>query len=115
MHFWLVCSHLLLLYIQSLQRCVFKQPFHTATHLQRNMTLLEDFQQATIIACCENLLPGIIFSQYGKRIIRISDQHVVKWGPDVTKEEAEAQRIAYELVDSRIVRIPRAYAFFSNV
>ena len=79
------------------------------------MTLPEDFQQATIIACCENPLPGIIVSQYGKRIIRISDQHVVKWGPDVTKEEAEAQRTAYELVDSRIVRIPRAYTFFSNV
>lgn len=34
----------------------------------------------------------------------------VKCGPDVTKE-AENQQIPYELVDSRIVRIPRVYAF----
>jgi hypothetical protein len=38
----------------------------------------------------------------------------VKCGPDVTKEEAEKQRIAYELVDSRIVRIPRVYAFITD-
>ena len=39
---------------------------------------------------------------------------MVKWGPDVTNNEAENQRIAYKLVDSRIVRIPRVYAFFSD-
>lgn len=35
-------------------------------------------------------------------------------GPDVTKEEAENQRIAYERMDRRIVRIPCVYAFFSD-
>ncbi|OKP09477.1 hypothetical protein PENSUB_5173 [Penicillium subrubescens] len=58
--------------------------------------------------------PDNIISQYGNRIIKISDDQVVKWGPDVTKEEAENQRIAYELVDNRIVHIPRVYAFFSD-
>lgn len=78
------------------------------------MTLPEDFQQASVIASCVNPLPGNIVSQYGKRIIRISDHAVVKWVPDVTKDEAENQRIAYELVDSRIVRVPRVYFFFSD-
>ena len=78
------------------------------------MTLPEDFQRASMIASCANPLPGNIVSQYGKRVIRISDHQVVKWGPDVTKEEAENQRMAYELVDSRIVRIPHVYAFFSD-
>ncbi|OJJ42083.1 hypothetical protein ASPZODRAFT_35783, partial [Penicilliopsis zonata CBS 506.65] len=50
----------------------------------------------------------------GKRVIRVSDDKVVKWGPDVTQEEAENQRIAYELLDSRIVRVPRVYDFFSD-
>lgn len=59
-------------------------------------------------------MPGNIVSQYGKRIIRISDHQVVKWGLDVTKEEAENQRMAYELVDSCIVCIPHVYAFFSD-
>lgn len=39
---------------------------------------------------------------------------MVKWGLDVTKEEAENQRMAYELVDSCIVCIPHGYAFFSD-
>ncbi|ODM20816.1 hypothetical protein SI65_03869 [Aspergillus cristatus] len=79
------------------------------------MTLPEDFQQALVIACSlQNPLPGSIVSQYGKRIIKISDHHVVKWAPDVTKEEAENQRIAYGLLDSRIVRVPRVYSFFSD-
>jgi aminoglycoside phosphotransferase (APT) family kinase protein len=75
--------------------------------------LPEDFQ-ASVITSCTNPLPGNIVSQYGKRIIRISDHQVVKWGPDITKEEAENQKMAYELVDTRIVRIPRVYAFFSD-
>lgn len=73
-----------------------------------------DFQPASVIACCANPLPENIISQYGKRIIKISDHQVVKWGPDITKEEAENQQIAYERVDRRIVRIPRVYAFFSD-
>lgn len=78
------------------------------------MTLLKDFEQASVIACCADPLPGNILSQYGKRVIRISDHAVVKWGPDVTKEEAENQRIAYELLDKHIVRVPRVFRFFSD-
>ncbi|KGO55731.1 hypothetical protein PEX1_062240 [Penicillium expansum] len=71
------------------------------------MSLPEDLQRASVIASYENPLPCNIVSQYGKRIIRISDHQVVKCGPDVTREEFDNQRIAYELVDSRIARIPR--------
>ncbi|KAF3391939.1 hypothetical protein DPV78_010612 [Talaromyces pinophilus] len=74
----------------------------------------EHLQPASIIAYCANPLPHNIVSSYGKRVIKISDHEVVKWGPDVTKEEAENQRIAYELLNSRIVRIPRVYAFFTD-
>ncbi|KAJ5225231.1 kinase-like protein [Penicillium chermesinum] len=78
------------------------------------MAFPQDIRQASVIAYCQNPLPDNILSRYGKRVIRISDQQVVKWGPDVTIEEAENQRIAYELVDSRIVRIPRVYDFFCD-
>ena len=82
--------------------------------LQKNITLPEDIQPASVIACCANPSPENIVSQYGKRIIKISDHQVVKWGPDITNEEAENQQIAYERVDKSIVRIPRVYAFFSD-
>lgn len=78
----------------------------------KRMSRPEDSQRASVIASCANPLPGNVVSQYSKRIIRISDHQVVKCGPDVIREEFENQRIAYELVDSRIARIPRVYDFF---
>lgn len=83
--------------------------------LQKSMALPEaDFQPASVIACCANPPPENIISQYGKRVIKVSDHQVVKWGPDITEEEAKNQQIAYERVDRRIIRIPRVYAFFSD-
>ncbi|KAJ5919115.1 kinase-like protein [Penicillium verhagenii] len=78
------------------------------------MTALEDVQRASVIASCSDPLPENILSQYGNRVIKISDHQVVKWGPDVTKEEFENQRLAYELVDRCKVRIPHVYDFFCD-
>lgn len=55
----------------------------------------QDFQ-GSVIATCANPLPCNLVNP---RIIKTSDHRVVKWGPDVTKNEAENQRIAHELVD----------------
>ena len=57
------------------------------------MATPKEIHQASIIAYCQNPSPENVVSRYGKRVIRISDQEVVKWGPDVTNEEAENQRI----------------------
>ncbi|KAJ5107241.1 kinase-like protein [Penicillium angulare] len=78
------------------------------------MALPETIQRASVIAACVDPSPNNVVSQYGKRVIKIPDNKVVKYGISVTKEEAENQRIAYELVDSRIVRIPRVFDFFSD-
>lgn len=78
------------------------------------MAFPQDIQPALVIAYCADPLPANIVSQYGNGVIKISDHRVVKWGPGVTKEEAENQRMAYEILDSGIVRIPRVYAFFSD-
>lgn len=78
------------------------------------MALPKDIQRASVLSRCANPLPANIVSQYGKRIIKVSDHEVVKWGPDITKEEADNQRLAYELVDSHLVRVPRVYDFFSD-
>ncbi|KAF3399975.1 hypothetical protein F1880_008435 [Penicillium rolfsii] len=71
------------------------------------MSLPGEFR-ASVIASCSNPQPENIISQYGKS--HYQDLRT----PDVTKEEAENQRIAYKLVDNRIVYIPRVYAFFSD-
>jgi hypothetical protein len=76
----------------------------------KEMTFSQDLK-ASVIAACANPLPNI-FSPHGKRIIKISDHQVVKWGPDITREEAENQRIAYELVDAHVVRVPKVFAVF---
>lgn len=62
------------------------------------MALSQVFQ-GSVIATCANPLPCNLVNPHVKRIIKISDQRVVKWGPDVTKKEIEDQRIAHELVD----------------
>ena len=51
---------------------------------------------------------------YGNKIIKISDQIVVKFGVGVTKAEALNQSKAYELVDPRIVRVPKVHRYFSD-
>ncbi|KAI9888493.1 MAG: hypothetical protein M1814_006884 [Vezdaea aestivalis] len=51
---------------------------------------------------------------YGNKVIRISSQAVVKFGVGVTRIEAENQSKVYELVDHRIVRIPKVHRFIND-
>ncbi|KAJ6087772.1 hypothetical protein N7467_006686 [Penicillium canescens] len=45
-----------------------------------------------------------VISQYGTRVIRISDHQVVKWDPDMTKEETEPQEWQSRLYFDRVHR-----------
>ena len=47
-----------------------------------------------------------------RRIVKISEQAVIKFDIGVTESEANNQRGAYLLLDLSIVRIPRVYRFF---
>lgn len=82
--------------------------------LQEEPPLPHTFQQAAVIAACASAPPESVLSQCGKCVIRFCKHAVVKYNPCTTKEEAENQRIAYELLDSRIVRVPRVYGFSQN-
>lgn len=64
-------------------------------------------------ASCETLgeRSGIV---YGGRIVKVSEQAVIKFGIGVTESEANNQRGAYQLLDPSIVRVPRVYRFFSQ-
>jgi len=48
----------------------------------------------------------------GSKVKRISDKAVVKYGFGVTAEEAKDQHRAYQILDKRIVRIPKVHQFF---
>ncbi|KAL9127499.1 MAG: hypothetical protein Q9175_007718 [Cornicularia normoerica] len=50
----------------------------------------------------------------GRRIVKISEQVVIKFGIGVTESEANNQREAYLLLDPCIVRVPRVYRFFTK-
>lgn len=55
----------------------------------------------------------IVFSiEGGCTIVRLSHTAVVKYGPWVTEREFQNQRMARNLVDSAIIRIPEVYRFF---
>ena len=49
-----------------------------------------------------------------RRIIKASEQAVIKFGIGVTESEANNQRGAYSLLDPSIVRVPQVYRFFTK-
>ncbi len=50
----------------------------------------------------------------GRRVVKVSEQAVIKFGIGVTESEANNQRGAYLLLDPSIVRVPQVYRFFTN-
>ena len=50
----------------------------------------------------------------GRKIVKVSEQAVIKFGIGVTDSEANNQRGAYRLLDPRTVRVPRVYRFFGQ-
>lgn len=69
----------------------------------------------TLIALCSSASCQILSrTSYGsgKRIVKISEQVVIKFGIGVTESEANNQRRTYLLFDSKVVRVLRVYRFF---
>ncbi|MCJ1395822.1 hypothetical protein MMC18_008708 [Xylographa bjoerkii] len=68
-----------------------------------------------LVALCRSQDCKIIAGgkDYSEKVIQISDCAVIKVGIGVKKEEAQNQEKAYNLIDPRIVRIPRVYRFFT--
>lgn len=69
-----------------------------------------------LIKYCANPPRGCYLggSPYGNKVVRISSQAVVKFGVGVTEAEAINQSKAYELVDPRVVRIPKVHRYFAD-
>ena len=50
----------------------------------------------------------------GRRVVKISEQAVIKNSIGVTEVEANNLRMAHKLLDPKIVRVPRVYRFFTD-
>ena len=75
------------------------------------------FSQPEIIKRCLRaaFLEGHIgVQQYGNKVLRLSAEVVVKYGVGVTKDEAANQEKACELLDPKVVRVPKVSTFFED-
>ena len=65
-----------------------------------------DLSDSEIIKYCSDLKRQIISSNpYRNLVIRILDQVAVKFGWDVTREEAENQEKAFKLLNKTVVQV----------
>lgn len=69
-----------------------------------------------IVSRCSQALPDdfLYYQPYGNKVLRLSDELVVKFGFGLSQDEARNQIKAYELVDQRAVRVPRIYDWFEH-
>ena len=50
----------------------------------------------------------------GRRVVKVSDQKVMKFGLGIREEEAEMQKLAGRVIDPLILRVPLVYRFFAR-
>lgn len=50
----------------------------------------------------------------GRKVVKVSDRMVMKFGIGVREEEANIQKLAGEVVDPSVVRVPLVYRFFTK-
>ena len=55
--------------------------------------------------CFSSIREMIGGSIYGDKVVKMSDQAVIKFGVGVKEQEANSQRIAFTLPNSNIVRV----------
>jgi serine/threonine protein kinase len=75
-----------------------------------------DLSEVELIKHCRSCHESDLIggSKYGNRVVKISNDKVVKFGAGVTFYEKINQQIASELVDAGVVKIPKVYRFFTD-
>lgn len=75
----------------------------------------ETASDAELIEYCSRPDREIIGGMFGgNRVVKISDEAVVKFGGGVKEEEAKNLEMARILLDPEIVRVPRLHRFFTH-
>lgn len=67
-----------------------------------------------IDACRSGHYPVIGGCEFGRLVVQISQNAVVKYGSGVTAAEADTQAYVYEHIDPSIFRVPEVYQFFEE-
>ena len=69
-----------------------------------------------LVALCTSPTCEILGGQCdgGRKVVKISDQAVIKFGIGVTEVEANNQRVARRLVDPDVIRVPLVYRSFTK-
>ncbi len=89
------------------------EPILCAPQIDVHTATIDALVAACSSASCHQTL-GEVPSGSGRRIVKISEQAVIKSGLGVTESEANIQREAYLLLDPIIVRVPRVYRSFTK-
>ena len=80
-----------------------------------DVTVLPYSDSEIIQHCAETSICNLIGGHaYGNKVIKIDDELAVKFGVGVTQNESRSQAKAYDLIDRRIVRVPRVHKFFQD-
>lgn len=76
------------------------------------------FNDDDIVHLCHNYgvlqLPLLSHESSGRKVVRLSDGIVVKFGLGVTQQEAMAQQLAFKEVNREVLCIPQVYHFFER-
>jgi len=71
-------------------------------------------EQSLKDACKSGAYPVIGGCEFGRLVVQISDDTVIKYGFGVTIAEARTQAYVHEHVDTSVFRVPEVYRFFED-
>lgn len=83
------------------------------------MTFLDNFcaaERHEIVSRCRHAAPEgcLACQQWGNIVLKIDSRTAVKFGPGVSKDEAENQAAISTMVNQEIVRVPKVYDWFQD-
>lgn len=83
------------------------------------MTFLNSFcaaKQHEIILRCRHARPAecLAYQQWGNIVLQLDSRTAVKFGPGVSKDEADNQAAVSTMVNQEIVRVPKVYDWFQD-
>ena len=81
---------------------------------EEEIEVTPELENEEVALLCAHAPPQFILSsKEHHQVIRLPGDLVVKVGLGVTAEEFRFQRMAYSIVDKRVVRVPRVHKFFN--
>lgn len=71
-------------------------------------------KQALVDVCRSNEYPIVGGCEFGRLVVRIAENAVIKYGLGVTASEAATQAYVHRYIDPSIFRVPKVFRFFEE-